>query len=213
MKHWVLASWLAGTASWFLACGSAAEDAGAMSISALEVDALPENGGILVDLRDAEAPVRFDHGFGPIDYRRIGLVCPDGNAMPLDVWLMLQGQRLGTASGILEEQLFSLSNAVSGAPEESADGPCLDCYRCTDGALVCRWLCGDDDSSSESVCPTGEAGCRGARDWIGALAGDDGAHPDWDGDGDAEDDSDRPSLFSGGRGDGDGSGDGGGGGG
>ena len=66
------------------------------TITAETIAALPEGEILVIDTRPMHKLTVFDRTSGEIDYRRVELICPNGNIMQMDQWIAKQVDVLGS---------------------------------------------------------------------------------------------------------------------
>ncbi|MCC7384418.1 MAG: hypothetical protein IT384_21405 [Deltaproteobacteria bacterium] len=131
------------------------ESPGPRVVSAPELASLPDGARLVVDTR--EGPVTFAPTVPALDFGRITLICPNGNAMPMDQWL----DQSWWSDIPVESALFTLAVTTQDPPATedcvmSRDPTCgctRECWRCADGVWVCVFSCPEDGERLD----TGEA--------------------------------------------------------
>jgi hypothetical protein len=92
----------------------------------------------------------FDPSAGPIDFGRIDLVCPNGQQMAADIWLIERSKEQGFDVAEIISEEFSLARTMEDAYSALHGGagpssqPLSDgtangaCWCCSDGVCICE---------------------------------------------------------------------------
>ena len=141
---------------------AAAGNVDAAVITAGTIASLEEGSRLLLD--GSRQVLLFEPAGGAIDYGRIDLVCPNGQQMPMDRWLLDLEERghpreeiTGSEFALSVDRESAARALASGGPSESAAAPsyeplgeedvaepnpeCFGCIFCIDGQLVCKYWC------------------------------------------------------------------------
>lgn len=120
------------------------------SVNSAQIAALAPGEFLTVDLRSERLSVLFEEDLNARDFMRIMLICPDGNRMIMTDWIQTQAREVGAD---LRDAVggFFVGRREVAAPEqepraevetEAEDPECnyeWECFRCPDGATICRW--------------------------------------------------------------------------
>jgi hypothetical protein len=85
---------------------------------------------------------QIDQSSGNIDFSRIELICPNGEAMPMNGWLETQSLDVEADLAALD-RFFIGRTTPPQDPPECADGSCecVECHLCPDGMWMCYNTC------------------------------------------------------------------------
>lgn len=127
-------------------------------ITAKDIGTLSDGSTLIVNARNKNGALVLDTSYGELDYGRIELICPNGQQMRMDTWLLNASEEEGfdlasTAAngfsvGLNQENTLSAMNPRDRAAPtmlqplfaEGCFSYCCgteSCYQCPDGAWIC----------------------------------------------------------------------------
>lgn len=126
-----------------------------VTITAKTISQLQPGEKLLVDSRDTTKVFKFDTSEGAIDFSQIDLICPNGQKMEMDLWLLKQQEEQGVDIQLMIKGGFAIGGAMetskayatqmekreagggSGYQPQMADTICFcDVYSCSDGLII-----------------------------------------------------------------------------